>query len=151
MIDWQWLSYETLSRDQLYAILKLRQDVFIIEQNCVYGDIDHLDQSSWHLCGWRREDGQLLAYLRVVQPGIKHIEPSIGRVITADAGRGQGLGRQLMQQALQQLDEIYPGADNRISAQHHLSEFYASFGYCPVSEPYDEDGILHIDMLRRGG
>jgi ElaA protein len=150
-IDWQWTRFEGLSLQGLYDVLALRQVVFVLEQG-PYLDADGLDQHSWHLLG-RPIDGphagELLLYLRVVDPGHKYEEPSIGRVVIDKKLRGTGLGRGMMAQAVQRCDAAFPGLPNRISAQAHLAKFYAEFGFTPVGEPYLEDNIPHQEMLRR--
>ncbi|SHE81405.1 ElaA protein [Microbulbifer donghaiensis] len=150
MVQWQWLGFAELSRDQLYEILRIRQEIFTVEQNCAYQDADGKDQFAWHLAGWKTatESPQLLAYLRVVFPGKKYAEPSIGRVLTVAESRGSGLGKELMARAVRLTAEAYPGMPIRISAQQHLKGFYREFGFEQVSVPYDEDGIPHIEMLR---
>jgi ElaA protein len=152
MIKWQWSSFENLSTLDLYEILKVRQEVFVVEQNCVYQDADGLDKTAWHLVGWKAgSDGRkLVAYLRVVWPGKKFKELSIGRVLTAPSARGTGLGKALTSEALKQISTEYPGAAIRISAQKYLERFYSDFAFKTVSEPYDEDGIPHIEMFREG-
>lgn len=149
-IHWQWSKLGQLSPDQLYEILRLRQAVFAVEQNCVYQDTDGKDQFSWHLAGWSdsADSPALLTYLRVVFPGEKYAEPSIGRVVTAPSARGAGLGRELMRRAITLTEGEFPGVAIRISAQEHLQAFYQEFGFVRVSAPYDEDGISHIEMLR---
>ncbi|MCL6417715.1 GNAT family N-acetyltransferase [Aestuariirhabdus sp. Z084] len=151
MVRWQWSSYSSLSRDEIYQILKLRQQVFVVEQNCVYLDADGLDDQAWHLMAWRDSDrgAELVAYLRVLFPGVNYAEPSLGRVVTAPSARGGGLGKQLTEAAIEHTLKEYPRSNIRISAQQYLIEFYRSFGFEAVSEPYDEDGIPHIEMLRR--
>jgi ElaA protein len=146
MIDWQWCRFESLSTDQLYEIVSAREAVFVVEQNCPYLDADGLDRYSWHLTGWK--DGQVAAYSRVVEPGIKYAEPSLGRVLTTGDWRRKGLGKELLQRAIEKIEEQYPGQGIRISAQQYLDSFYAGFGFERVSEPYDEDGIPHIEMVR---
>ena len=152
MIEWQWSSFEELTRDTLFEICKLRQEVFIVEQNCAYQDLDDLDQVSWHLMGWRKDsvDKKLVAYLRVVFPGKKYQEPSIGRVITAPSVRRTGLGYALTQEAISRIVQIYPKTAIRISAQQYLEKFYSKFEFEKVGDPYDEDGIPHIEMFRKG-
>ncbi|KUJ84387.1 GNAT family N-acetyltransferase [Microbulbifer flavimaris] len=152
MLNWQWSRFEDLTAQQLYTILQLRQEVFVVEQDCAYQDVDGIDQHSWHLAAWRNEGEEpaLLAYLRVVDPGQKYTEPSIGRVLTAQPARGTGLGRELMSRALILCDEQFDGGAIRISAQLYLADFYSEFAFERVSEPYDEDGIPHIEMLRPG-
>lgn len=150
MLEWQWLLFTDLSRDQLYEILKVRQAVFTVEQDCAYQDADGLDQVSWHLLGWRKDpdEKKLVAYLRVVVPGSKYPEPSIGRILVARSVRRTGIGKTLMREAITRTLTEYPGSSIRISAQQHLENFYLAFGFTTVSEPYDEDGIPHVEMLR---
>jgi ElaA protein len=153
MITWQWSSFADLSVAQLYAMLALRQEVFVLEQTCLYPDIDGLDPAAQHLLGWRDADGkqdgspQLVAHLRCLAPGAKYAEMSIGRVVSSPAARGSGLGRELVARGIALAQQLHPGHAIRIGAQAHLERFYAGFGFVTVSEPYDEDGIMHIDML----
>ncbi len=150
MVEWQWRSFEALSATELYEVLAARGAVFIVEQQCIYQDIDMLDKHAWHLIGRETASGTgaLVAYLRVVFPGKKYAEPSIGRVITTGAARGQGLGQALMAEGIKRVEAHYPGSAIRISAQAYLERFYRGFGFQTVSAPYDEDGIPHIEMLR---
>jgi ElaA protein len=150
MIEWQWSSFAGLAVTELYEMLALRQQVFVLEQTCLYPDIDGLDPGAHHLLGWRAVDGkrELVASLRCLAPGAKYDEMSLGRVVTSPSARGTGLGRELVAQGIVCAECLYPGHAIRIGAQAHLEAFYASFGFCTVSAPYDEDGILHIDMLR---
>lgn len=150
MLRWQWSSFEELSRHELYEILKARQAVFVVEQNCVYQDIDDLDPVAWHLVGWLQDEAgeTLAAYLRVVFPGSKYPEPSLGRVLTTLSARGTGLGRELLREGITRTLTAFPGASIRISAQQYLEQFYAEFGFQTVSEAYLEDGIPHVEMLR---
>ena len=150
-IEWQWADFAALDGHALYAMLALRSRVFVVEQQCIYEDIDGLDPQARHLLGWgRAADGQrdLLACLRVLPPGLKFAEASLGRVVSAPQARGQGLGRALLQQALQGLAVQGVVPPIRIAAQHYLQQFYAGFGFVPCSGVYDEDGIPHLDMLR---
>jgi ElaA protein len=149
MITWQWSSFADLTAAQLYAMLALRQQVFVLEQTCLYPDIDGLDPAAHHLLGWRDVDGTpaLAAHLRCLAPGAKYTEMSIGRVVTSPAARGAGLGRELVAQGIALAQRLHPGHAIRIGAQAHLEAFYASFGFVTVSAPYDEDGIQHIDMV----
>ncbi|MBQ0732306.1 MAG: GNAT family N-acetyltransferase [Oleispira antarctica] len=151
MIKWQWVLFDELSLNELYDIMKVRQAVFTVEQDCAYQDADGLDQFSWHLVGWHEHSGEqkVAAYLRVVFPDKKYPEPSIGRVLTAEQARGTGLGKVLIREAITHVVDEYPDAAVRISAQQHLEKFYSEFGFKTVSEPYDEDGIPHIEMLRQ--
>jgi len=149
-IDWHFSRFADLTPFDLYDVLAARQNVFILEQTCLYPDIDGYDLEAHHLLGWRDVDGkrQLAAYLRVLAPGAKYNEMSIGRVITTPAARGSGAGRALLDQGIAHAEALHPGHRIRIGAQQYLERFYASFGFQTVSAPYDEDGIMHIDMLR---
>jgi ElaA protein len=148
--EWQWSAFDALSAHALYQVLQQRQDIFILEQTCLYPDMDSLDQDAYHLLGWRTLDGkrELAAYLRVLAPGAKYTEMSLGRVLTAARARGTGIGRELLAQGIAHAERQHPGHRIRIGAQQHLEAFYAGFGFVTVSAPYDEDGIMHIDMLR---
>jgi len=150
-MNWQWSSFEELSREDLFVILKVRQAVFVVEQNCPYQDADDLDPVSWHLMGWHEgaTGRELVAYLRVVFPGKKYPEPSIGRVLTTASVRGTGVGKTLTGEAITRIALEYPHMSIRISAQRYLEKFYSEFGFETVSDPYDEDGIPHIEMVRR--
>ncbi|MES2934398.1 MAG: GNAT family N-acetyltransferase [Pseudomonadota bacterium] len=149
-LEWRWHDFSDLSAHDLYALLALRQEVFILEQRCLYPDIDGSDQAAQHLLGWHNGDGaaRLVAYLRCFEPGVKYAEAALGRIVTAPAVRGQGLGSALVQQGIAQVQGRFPAQAIRISAQAHLEDFYRRFGFESSSAPYDEDGILHIDMLR---
>ncbi len=150
MIDWQWQAFEQLDAPALYQALELRQQVFILEQQCLYPDIDAYDLDAWHLLGWRGVDGrrELAAYLRCLAPGAKFPEMSLGRVLTAQAARGLGIGKLLLAEGIARATGQFPGHPIRIGAQARLERFYRGFGFRTVSAPYDEDGIAHIDMLR---
>ena len=145
-MHWTWARFPDLSLDDLYDALALRCRVFILEQG-PYQDPDGLDRVAWHLLG-RDASGTLRAYLRVVDPGARFDEPSMGRVITAPEVRGTGLGRALVAEGLARSDAAWPGRGHRISAQAHLQRFYGSFGFTSVGEPYGEDSIPHIQMQR---
>lgn len=146
-MTWQMVAFETLTLHELYDLMQLRQDVFVVEQNCVYLDADGYDQKARHLLG-RASDGKLVACLRLFAPGVKYTEASIGRVCTAQSVRGTGLGRELMHRGIAEAERLWPEAGIRLSAQAYLLEFYSSLGFVAVSEPYDEDGIPHVEMLR---
>lgn len=143
---WRWVRFDAIGVDDLYDALALRCRVFILEQG-PYQDPDGLDRASWHLLG-RDPAGTLQAYLRVVDPGLKYEEPSIGRVITSPETRGTGLGRQLVREGVAHCLATWPARGIRISAQFHLRDFYAEFGFVTVGQPYGEDNIPHIEMLR---
>ena len=150
MTEWQWSSFADLPNADLYDMLAQRQNVFVLEQQCLYPDLDGYDQDAWHLLGWRVIDGkrQLAACLRVIAPGVKYTEMSIGRVLSTSAARGTGIGRELLLEGIARAEQLYPGHRIRIGAQQYLESFYGSFGFKTVSEPYDEDGIMHVEMLR---
>ena len=121
-------------------------------QNCPFQDNDGADFQSWHLLGWDDANGarELAAYCRIVDPGVKFVEASIGRVVTPRAFRLKGYGKILMAEALRRHDSLYPDQANRIGAQQRLEKFYQDFGFKTVSEMYMEDGIPHVEMLRAG-
>ena len=150
MLRWQWSSLDELSQYDLLEILKARQAVFIVEQNCPYRDVDELDCVSWHLLGWHElhKEEMLAAYLRVVPPGQKYSEPSLGRVLTVSSVRGKGIGRMLLSEGVARASNAYPGSAIRIAAQQYLERFYSDFGFETVSDIFDEDGIPHVEMLR---
>jgi ElaA protein len=141
VLTWQWFTFSDLSLDHLYEILALRQRVFSVEQNCVYQDIDFVDQEAMHLLGI--ENNKLVAYLRLY---MKNAELYFGRVVSAPEKRGQGLGKLLMQKVLAFTKEKYPKVPIYISAQQYLQQFYEAVGFIKISEPYLEDGIFHIRM-----
>jgi len=149
-IDWAVQRFDALSREQLYAILVARAAVFVVEQNCPYQDLDGLDDRGLHVTA-RGSDGEVLAYARVLPPGTRFAEPSIGRVLTTRSARGIGMGRALMRRAIAAAETAFPGRPLRISAQQYLERFYRELGFETVSEPYPEDGIPHLEMYRPGG
>ena len=152
MIEWEWSHYEKLSLDQLYGILALRQSVFVVEQNCAYQDADGLDQVAYHLMGWSFDDNgrkTLAAYARILPPEIVKTELAVGRVITAETFRGQGLGRALLAEIIRLSEETFPDSDIYLSAQAHLQHYYGNCDFVASGELYDEDGIPHIAMFRR--
>ncbi|MDH4052689.1 MAG: GNAT family N-acetyltransferase [Rubrivivax sp.] len=147
-MNWQWSRFAELSLDDLYDALALRCRVFILEQG-PYLDPDGLDRHAWHLLG-RDDAGALHAYARLVDPGHKYDEPSLGRVITSPERRRSGLGHALMAEAIPRTVLAWPAQGVRISAQLHLQRFYAAYGFRPVGSDYLEDDIPHIQMLREG-
>ena len=150
MLHWQFARFDDLPIRDWYAASVARVDVFVMEQNCPFQDNDGADFHSWHLLGWDKsnEMRELAAYCRLVDPGIKFAEPSIGRVVTPRAYRLNGFGRVLMAEVLKRHEQLYPQLPNRIGAQQRLEKFYMSFGFKPISDMYLEDGIPHIEMLR---
>ena len=147
---WRWCHFDSLGVHELQAIYRARQQVFAIEQQCIYLDADGADAASFHLAAWGDEASMPLAYARVVQPGIKYAEPSIGRVLTVGAARGASLGRELVRRAVRHCREVYPERGIRISAQSRLERFYAELGFVVQGERYLEDGIPHTEMLLLG-
>jgi len=147
MIAWHLSKFDELTPRELHDIFQARLEVFVVEQKCPFQDVDGADPECWHLMG-RTGDGRLVAYCRLVPPGTKFAEPSIGRVVTLGSARGTGCGRELMRQAIMHTEKLWPGKALRIGAQRYLERFYGSFGFETVSEPYDEDGIMHVEMLR---
>lgn len=149
-IVWQWSRFQDLKPEDLYEALRLRENVFIVEQQCAYADADGRDPAAWHLLGWAEGDGprRLVAYARVFEPGIRYAEGSVGRVVTAAEVRRTGVGRALMSEALSRLESLAPGRPIRLAAQRYLENFYSGFGFRTASAPYEEDGIIHVDMLR---
>jgi ElaA protein len=147
---WQWARFSELKPTELYAAVQLRESVFVVEQTCAYQDADGRDPQAWHLLGW--SDGKagksLVAYARIFEPGVRYTEGSIGRVVTAPSVRGTGAGKALMAEALRRLEDLAPGQTVKIAAQRRLEKFYLDLGFRTVSEPYEEDGIIHVDMLR---
>jgi ElaA protein len=145
-IQWQLNSFEELTPHQLYQLLRLRSEVFVVEQQCIFLDMDNKDQQSMHLCGWQ---GDLLAAsTRLVPPGISYTEMSIGRVVSAPEVRGTGIGRELMQVSINACYQLWGVAPIRIGAQCYLEKFYQSLGFEPQGEIYLEDGIPHIEMVK---
>jgi len=140
-LTWHESTFDKLTISQLYAIVALRERVFVVEQKCAYQDADGLDRVSRHL--WA-EDVSLVAYLRIVPAAAKFAEVSLGRIVTAPENRGTGLGRELVRRGIAAVGDV----PIRIGAQAHLEKFYAELGFARASEPYDEDGIPHIEMLR---
>ncbi|WP_256007155.1 GNAT family N-acetyltransferase [Pedobacter deserti] len=146
-IDHTLKAFNELNVDELYSLLKLRSDVFILEQNCVYPDIDDKDRLSIHLQIFAND--KLVAYARLLPAGVSYPEVSIGRVVSSSSVRGKGIGSLLMKEAIRGCFQYFGASDIRISAQYYLLEYYRSFGFLPQGAPYMEDGIMHIEMLRK--
>ncbi|AKM31797.1 GNAT family N-acetyltransferase [Pandoraea faecigallinarum] len=151
-MEWMCKTFDALGSTLLYRILAARNAVFVVEQQCPYQDIDGRDPHCLHLVAQANSETsnvpQIAAYLRLLPPGLAYDEASIGRVITAASHRGTGLGRELLARAMEIAGAQWPDAALRIGAQAHLEAFYGSFGFVRASEPYDEDGIMHIEMVR---
>jgi ElaA protein len=150
-IEWQWSRFGDLTTPDLYAVVRLRESVFIVEQNCPYPDADGRDPEAWHLLGWISRGGErsLVAYARVFEPGVRYAEASIGRIVSAPEVRGTGVGRALVAESLRRLEALAPAERIKIAAQRRLEDFYTTFGFAVVSAPYEEDGIMHVDMIRQ--
>ena len=151
MLLWRFAPFDDLSPRDVHDIFQARVAVFVIEQNCPFQDLDGADPASWHLIGRSAPAGPLLAYCRLVPAGVKFAEPSIGRVLTIETARRLGAGRELMGEALARATTLWPAQAIRIGAQSRLQRFYEEFGFAKSSEPYIEDGIAHIEMLRAAG
>lgn len=139
-------AFHELTVYELYEILKLRSEVFVVEQKCVFQDMDDKDQKCYHLMVY--QDSHLVGYSRLVPAGISYKENSIGRVITAASIRGTGLGKKLMELAIHHCQQLLGSGPIRIGAQTYALGFYAPLGFVAEGEPYDEDGIEHIEMVR---
>lgn len=149
-ISWQHFTFSELSNELLYAIMAVRQEVFVVEQTCYYLDADGKDQRSLHVVGVT-DDGRVAAYARVLDRGISYPEyASIGRVLTAPFARSQQLGRPLMRYALEVLQQVYGEQSVKLSAQAHLQGFYGSLGYVGTGDIYLEDDIPHRAMMLEG-
>jgi ElaA protein len=146
-IEWQWCDLAELPLERLYAVFAARSEVFVVEQTSLYQDLDGLDLAARHLVGW--SGSNVAAYLRVLGPDTRFAERSIGRVLTTRAFRGTGVGRVLVAKAVEYLDERYPHEPVRIGAQSHLERLYGGFGFIVASPPYVEDGIPHVELVRR--
>jgi ElaA protein len=138
--------FAELSPYELYAIIRLRNEVFVVEQNCVFQDADNRDQDCHHLMIWDRE--QLVAYARLLPPGLMYPEMSIGRVISSPAYRGTGSGKLLISKSIDACYELFGQGSIHIGAQLYLDKFYGSFGFVAKGEVYLEDGIKHIEMIK---
>jgi ElaA protein len=146
MVNWTIKKFDELTLDELYNILQLRNEVFIVEQNCVYKDLDEKDRSAWHLMAF--EDDKLVAYTRILSPGVSYSDPAIGRVVTSQLKRRSGLGRELMKRSIEACEKLFGKISITLSAQVYLQSFYESFGFMIVGKEYLEDGIPHIKMSR---
>ncbi|MBW8522174.1 GNAT family N-acetyltransferase [Chryseobacterium chendengshani] len=144
---WKIKSFEEITTSELYAIIKARVDVFVVEQNCPYHDLDGYDQQAIHI--WAEEDNNVLAYCRIFNKGIKYTETSIGRVLTTEKARGKSLGKQLIQYAVETIENRFHTSEVRISAQDYLLRFYSGFGFKDTGKKYLEDNIPHTEMFRK--
>lgn len=139
-------AFGELSNIDLYGLLKLRAEVFVVEQDCVYLDLDDNDQQAWHVFGQLQDGGEIIACARLLAPGVKYDSASIGRIVTAKSVRREGFGQLLVAEAIAACRALWPGQAITISAQQYLEKFYQGFGFTTESEPYLEDDIPHIRM-----
>ena len=144
-LNWVLKKFDELTATELYAIMQLRNEVFVVEQNCVYQDADNKDAKSFHFMGW--DNTTLVAYTRIIPQGISYTEASIGRVVTNPKYRGTGAGRELMQLSIRNTYNLFNCTAIKIGAQLYLKNFYKSFGFVQCSQQYLEDNIPHIEML----
>ncbi len=144
-VEWKYCAFDALSLRELLDVLQLRSEVFVLEQRCVFQDIDGFDAAGTHLMGHR--DGELLAYARCFPAGIKFVEACIGRVVTRFSARGHGLGHLLIEQALSAVCALWGRQPIRIGAQAHLEKYYCRHGFVDAGKPYIEDGINHLEMI----
>jgi ElaA protein len=149
-VTWECFPFSSISAADLYAAMQLRQQVFVLEQKCLYMDADGVDRVASHLLGWQRVDGRrtLVAYARLLPPRVKYAEASIGRVVSHPDVRATGIGRALMHEAIRLVEAAGWGTEIRIAAQMYLERFYESYGFRRVTDPYLEDDIWHVDMRR---
>ena len=149
IIQWELKPFRQLSVDTFFEVLKLRVDVFVVEQECAYRELDEYDRQAEtrHLSG-RNELGQLIAYARLLPPGLRYPEVNLGRFVVRAGSRKQGIGHQLLQTALKEISRCWAQTPIRISAQDYLQAFYVQYGFIRVSDVYLEDGIPHVEMVK---
>lgn len=145
-IIWNIKSFEELTTQELYKIIRARVEVFVIEQDTPYQDLDNYDQKALHI--WAEQDGELLAYCRIFDKGIKYSETSIGRVLTTANARKKGLGKELISIAIENIEKLFKTSEIRISAQDYLIKFYSDFGFVDTGRKYLEDNLPHTEMKR---
>jgi len=144
---WHLKTFEELTNQELYGILQLRTEVFVVEQTCIFQDMDGKDEKNCqHI--FCEMDGKIIACARFFPPGLMYQEAALGRICTSPAHRGTGLGKELMHRSLAEMERFFPGQPIRIGAQTYLNEFYKAFGFVNVSEVYMEDGIEHVEMVK---
>jgi len=149
LLNWKTIAFQKFSTEQLFDVLQLRVDVFVVEQHCAYRELDEYDRHAEvrHLSG-RNEVGELIAYARLLPQGLRYPEVNLGRFVVKATFRKQGIGHQLLQTALKEISDCWPKTAIRISAQDYLQVFYAKYGFIRVSEVYLEDGIPHVEMVK---
>ena len=146
MLRFSCKKFDELTPKELYAILQLRNEVFVVEQNCVFQDADNKDQPSYHFMLW--DDELLAGYTRLVPPGIAYEFASVGRVVTSPQRRRTGIGKILMQKSIEEIEKLFGKSSIKLGAQLYLKKFYEGFGFIQSGEIYLEDGIQHIEMTR---
>ncbi|TFE02497.1 GNAT family N-acetyltransferase [Jeotgalibacillus sp. R-1-5s-1] len=146
-MDWELKQFDDLTTRELYTILQARNAIFVVEQECAYHEIDGHDPDCWHLS--LKIDGELAAYSRLLEKGVKYDIASIGRIIVPEKFRGRGLARQLVQHSIDIMTEEWGEREIKLQAQTYLRDFYESFGFKATSEEYLDDGIPHVDMLMK--
>lgn len=139
-------TFDELSNKELYEIIRARTEVFVVEQNCPYQELDNLDSLCCHV--YFKENGVISAYLRIVPPGVRFREVSLGRIFTASSFRGKGLGLKIVEKGIKSAEKIYGKCPIRIAAQTYARGFYEQLGFVKASDEFDEDGIVHIEMIR---
>ncbi len=148
-IQWKSRTFPQLGLEKFFDILKLRMDVFVVEQACAYSELEEYDrhETTQHLCG-RTKNDVLVAYARILPPGLRYPEVNLGRFVVQAKVRRQGLGHLLLQTSLQEIQKLWPGNGVKISAQVYLQEFYAKYGFRPVSEVFSDGGVPHVEMVK---
>jgi len=144
-MEWIYKKWEEIARDELFAMYKLRTDIFVVEQGCAYPEVDDYDKQVAHLFAYA--DGQLAAYSRLCPPNSVYPEASLGRVLCHKNFRGKGLGRELVARSLKQLKKDFPNEAIKAQAQQYLEGFYQSFGFKTITKPYLDAGVVHVDMV----
>lgn len=133
--------------EELYDVLKLRTDIFVVEQDCAYPELDDFDKEAQHVIGW--VDNDIAAYTRLLPPETVYTQPSIGRVAIAEKFRRKGLGQKIFDRSVIEIQKSFPGQEIKIQAQTYLEKFYQSFGFITISEPYPDVGVWHVDMIKK--
>lgn len=139
-------TFSELSKEELYEMLRLRNEVFVVEQDCAYQDLDNKDEKALHVMG--EDDGSIVAYARIFKPGDYFENAAIGRVVVAQSGRKLGYGKQIMKAAISEVNQRFPKATIELSAQTYLVKFYTDLGFSSHGTEYLEDGIPHIRMIK---
>jgi ElaA protein len=147
-INWEITRFEDLSPERLYRCMQLRAEVFIVEQNCPYLDPDGKDLKCFHVMGFNQKK-EMIAYCRILPEDVSYSEVSIGRVVTSEKARRTGAGKLLMERALEEIELLFGEVPVKIGAQAYLKKFYEGFGFEVISEEYMEDGIPHIEMIKK--